>query len=268
MRKQAVLSRRLVRQSSFIHSKEDSRLTLYIKYITLTLLFVAVPALSETSSSFNAWIPKNWELIATATGDLNRDGIEDAVLILEQTDPANLVSNEGLGSSILNLNPRRLLILLKTPEGYQQALSRDNLLPSQNDNDAPCLADPLLEEGGISISDGKLMIQLGAWLSCGGWGVSHETFTFRLENARFSLIGYDYSTFARNSGEASEESINYLTGRRKTTTGLNIFGDSEPKVSWNRISGSREFYLDNMVFDCNPNDEQYDEYHSSCTWSR
>jgi hypothetical protein len=239
-----------------------------MKYAMLTLVFFATPVFSAPPNTFSAWVPKGWKLIATATGDLNRDGIEDAALVLEQTNPANLVSNESLGASFLNLNPRRLLILFKTPEGYRKILSRDNLLPSQNDVDAPCLADPLLEEGGISISDGKFFIRLGSWLSCGSYGVTHETFTFRFDNARFRLIGYDYSEFSRSSGEASEDSVNYLTGKRKRTTGQNEFEDStsnsKPEVSWSKISGKREFYLDKMIFNCNPSDEKY----FSCTWNQ
>jgi hypothetical protein len=234
----------------------------------LALVLVSAPAFSESSSVFNDWIPKDWKLVATAIGDLNQDGMEDAVLVLEQTNPANLVSNESLGASVLNLNPRRLLILFKTSEGYREILSRDHLLPSQNDADDPCLADPLLEEGGISISDGKIFIRLGSWSSCGSYGVTHETFTFRFESARFRLIGYDYSDFSRNSGEASEDSVNYLTGKRKRTTGQNEFEEStenaKPAVLWSKISGKREFYLDKMIFECNPSNEKS----FSCTWSR
>jgi hypothetical protein len=236
----------------------------------LALVFFATPVFSEPSSTFNAWIPKGWKLIATATGDLNRDGVEDAVLVLEQTNPANLISNESFGASVFNLNPRRLLVLFKTPEGYRKILSRDNLLPSENDADAPCLADPLIGEGGISISEGKFFIRLVSWLSCGSYGVVHEIFTFRFESTRFRLIGYDYSGFSRSTGEASEDSVNYLTGKRKRTTGQNIFEDSatnsKPEVSWSNISGKREFYLDKMTFDCNPSDD--DEKSFSCTWNR
>ncbi|MDR2188876.1 MAG: hypothetical protein LBE62_12650 [Azonexus sp.] len=235
-----------------------------VQLTTLIFFLAAAPAFPESSGAFAAWTPEGWKLIAITTGDLSQDDLEDVALILEQTNPANFIANDSLGVSTLNLNPRRLVVLLKTPEGYREVLSRDDLLPSENSQDAPCLDDPLLGQGGISIVGGKLLIELGEWLSCGSWSVTHETFTFRLENTRFRLIGYDYSTFHRASGEASEESINYLTGKRKTTTGLNTFENSKPEVSWSRISGERKFYLDKMVFSCQPSNE----YFSSCTWSR
>ena len=233
----------------------------HIKYVTLTLLFVATSVFSESSASFDAWVPAGWKLILTATGDLNRDGIEDAVLVLEQTNPSNLKPNEGLGVSVLNVNPRRLLILLKTPNGYRKVLSRDDLLPSENNEVSPCLDDPLLGEGGISVSSGRLIVDLRTWLSCGSWEVTHRTFTFRLENTRFRLIGYDYWEFARNTGERYEYSINYLAGKKKATTGLNEFEDSTPKVLWSKISGKREFFLDEIVLDC-----YYSSDEPSCAW--
>ncbi len=188
-------------------------MTLYMKYVTIALLFVSAPAFSKSLTSFDGWIPSGWKFISTTTGDLNKDGIEDAVLVLEKMDTANLKPNNALGVSILNVKPRRLLVLLKTHGTYRKILNKDNLLPSENDEDSPCLEYPLIEQGGISIRSGKLAITLGAFLGCGSYGVNRRTFTFRLENTRLRLIGYDYSEFSRSSGAASEHSINYLTGK-------------------------------------------------------
>lgn len=215
----------------------------HIKYVALALALAAAPAFSRTPGSFDTWIPTGWKLISTATGDLNRDGIEDAALVLEETNPSNLKPNDGLGAPVLNLNPRRLLVLVGTSNGYRKIFSKDGLLPSEHDDGNPCLADPLLEQGGISVSNGKFIVELGTWLSCGSYGVTHSKFTFRLDNERFRLIGYDYSEFSRSTGEASEISINYLTGKKKITTRQNEFEASKPKVSWSQIPGKRNFYL-------------------------
>ena len=230
-------------------------MTPYIKYITIVLLIVSSPAFSKSLNSFDAWIPSGWKLISTTIGDLNKDGVEDAVLILEEMNPANFKPNKMLGPSVLNVNPRRLLVLLKTHGAYRKILSKDSLLPSANDEDSPCLDDPLMEQGGISIRNGKLAIRLGTFLYCGSYGVNYRTFTFRLENTRFRLIGYDYSEFSRSSGEASECSINYLTGKKKTITGLNYFFEERPKVLWSRISGKKTFYLNEISFNYYLNDE-------------
>ena len=214
------------------------------------LFFLATPAFSVVSDPFANWIPKGWRLIAHKTGDLNQDGIDDAVLIAEETNRANFKKNqESLGADVLNLNPRRLIILLNISEGFRKILSRDDLLPNKNDENNPCLADPL-KAGGVSISRGNIVVKLESWLSCGSYGITNEKFTFRLEDTRFRLIGYDYSEFHRSIGEQSQASINYLTGKKKITEGLNAFEDSKPKVSWETLPPKRNFYLDEMSLYC------------------
>ena len=212
----------------------------------LLMAFLAAPAFAASPDYFNGW-----KLIDQANGDLNRDGIDDVVLATEETNPVNFKEKnpELLGPEILNLNPRRLSILLNSPNGPKEILSRDDLLPSQNEENTTCLADPL-ENGGISIVKGNLVIELQEWLSCGSYGVVHETFTFRLQGTRFRLIGYDRSESSRSTGERSEFSTNYLTGKKKITTGLNDFEDYKAKVSWKRFPAMRAFFLDEIFLSC------------------
>ncbi len=222
--------------------------------LILLLFFLAAPAFAGDARPFSEWIPKGWKLIAHTSGDLNRDGLEDAVLLAERTDPANFRQNrESPGASVLNLNPRRLVILFRRPGGFDKILGRDDLLPSEHDEDIPCLADRL-DGGGVSIKRGNLVIELHTWLSCGSYGVKYETFTFRPEGARMRLIGYDCSEFSRSSGEQADFSINYLTGRKKITKELNAFRDSKPEVSWEKLPLQRRFYLDDIFLDCDPTD--------------
>lgn len=208
------------------------------------------------ASSASKWVPKGWKLIRSASGDLNKDGKDDTVLVLEQDDPANRKPNDGLGSPVLNLNPRRLVILMKTPSGHEAVLSKDGFIPSENDAEAPCLADPFLESGDIGVTRGALKIDLHYWLSCGSYGVSHSTFTFRHDAERFQLIGLDEMEFSRSTGEQSKYSTNFLTGKKKATTGLNAFEASRPTTTWSNIPSKRKFYLDEMTLSCDPAEAQ------------
>lgn len=235
---------------------------LFVRYVLLGLLLVAGPVVASAETALAAWVPAGWKQVARATGDLTKDGADDEVLVLEQTAAANLKLNDSLGASQLNLNPRRLLILANTAAGYQPLLSRDDLLPSEHDAEAPCLADPLLEQGGIAVRGGKLMITLGYWLSCGSYGVTTNHFTLRLEGQRLRLIGYDMQSFSRNSGEISETSINYLTAKKKTTSGKNEFEDSTAVEEWSKLADLPKFYLDEMRLDCFASDEP------GCGWDR
>lgn len=225
----------------------------YIKYVALALALVDTPAFSNTPSSFDVLIPAGWKLISTANADLNRDGVEDAVLVLEETNPSNIKPNDGLGPPVLNLNPRRLVVLVGTSNGYRKAFSRDGLLPSENQEGMDCLADPLAN-GGVSIVRGNLVIELQDWRSCGSYGVVNEKFTFQLQGTRFRLIGYDRSESSRSTGERSEYSTNYLTGKRKITTGLNDFHDLKPEVYWKRLPANRAFFLDEISLYCDAAD--------------
>lgn len=228
----------------------------------LGLLLVAGPVVANADAALAAWVPAGWKQVARATGDLTKDGSDDEVLVLEQTVAANLIPNDSLGAPQLNLNPRRLLILANTAAGYQPLLSRDDLLPSEHDAEVPCLADPLLEQGGIAVRGGKLMITLGYWLSCGSYGVTTDTFTLRLEGERFRLIGFDRQSFSRNSGEISETSINYLTAKKKTTSGKNEFEESTAVEEWTKLADLPPFYLDEIRLNCFAGDEP------GCGWDR
>lgn len=224
------------------------------------MLLAAGSTLAESPTQFEGWVPSGWKLISSAMGDLNHDGTDDAVLVVEEVNAENLHQNDGFGEPVLNLNPRRLIVLFNTQSGYREFLSIDNLLPSEHDQENPCLADPLLREGGLSIIGGRIVVELGTWLSCGSYGVARQKFIFRFEDDRFRLIGYDYSEFSRSTGEMSEYSVNYLTGRKKAITGDNMFEDVTPSVSWSRISGPDKFYLDDISLHCYSGDEP------GCNW--
>jgi hypothetical protein len=235
-----------------------------MRFAILVLLLLSTPAFCKTPDTvaWKEWVPVGWQIIHSATGDLNQDGKSDAVLVLEEDNPANRKSNDGLGDSVLNLNPRRLVILFQTASGYQKVVSADRFLPSQNDAGSPCLSDPLYG-GGIHVNRGLLKIELHYWLSCGSWSDTTRTFSFRYENNRFRLIGLDVSEFMRNSCEQSEYSINYLTGKQKITTGLKGCEaeskpekESKPKITWKKIPSNRIFYLDKMTSDCNPDSKE------------
>lgn len=230
--------------------------------LAVALLLATGLAFAESPTRFEHWVPSGWKLISSATGDLNQDGADDAVLVVEEVSAENLFENDGFGPPVLNLNPRRLIILFNTQDGYQEFITRDNLLPSEHNQEVPCLEDPLLGEGGISIERGRIIVELGTWLSCGSYGVSRQTFTFRLESEQFRLIGYDYSAFSRNSGEMTETSVNYLTEQKKTITGGNMFEETTPSALWSRIAEPHHFYLEDISLDCHSRNSP------GCNWYR
>ncbi len=180
--------------------------------------------IAQKGKTIGDFVPTNWKILKQAEGDLNKDKKNDFVLIIENTDSANILQNENLGSTFLNTNPRYLLILFKTDDGFELKELNKTFLPSENDVDATCLMDPL-SEGEIHIGNGAFQLSLHYWLSCGSWYTSTNTYTFRYQKNEFELIGFDATGFHRASGEMSSTSINFSTKKMSITTGGNIFDE-------------------------------------------
>ena len=206
-------------------------------------------AKAETKAKYQSFIPHNWKLMEKVQGDLNGDGQADLALIIEKANPENIVKNDSLGSPELNLNPRKLLVLLKKPQAYQLAASND-FLPAEGDTESPCLADPLAEGEALAIKNGLLKIGLHYWLSCGSWYVSNHLYTFRYQDQSFKLIGYDSNDFHRASGDITERSINLLTGKVKSTSGKNKFAEGHQpiKTQWTKLKNKYPLKLEQVKF--------------------
>jgi len=195
---------------------------------------VIIPAHGKDSLAF---VPKAWHIITRAKGDLNKDGKADIALVVEDTNASNFIKNESLGERELNTNSRYLIIIFRDGEGYKLAAVHKNFIPPAGDEDATCLADPLLQDGGITIKKGVLLLDFHYWLSCGSYEVSHETYTLRWQDNQFILIGYDSSEYSRSLGDESSVSINFVTRKKAVTTGGNVFDDAQnkPKTVWKTI---------------------------------
>nr|WP_252718198.1 hypothetical protein [uncultured Acinetobacter sp.] len=214
----------------------------------LSVSFTTVTFASSDQKNYQQFIPKDWKIIEIARGDLNHDGMEDIVLVIEENNRKNIIHNNGFGSPNLNTNPRALLVLFKIAQGYQ-LISKNKKLPSENDADSPCLADPL-DDGAVTIAKGILKINLHYWLSCGSWYVTNNTFSFRYQNQGFKLIGFDQMSFHRASGEKSSLSINFSTGKMKKTTDKNEFEENtQPaKVEWKNLKKQYDLKLESINF--------------------
>ncbi|HMR84187.1 MAG TPA: hypothetical protein PKE30_13690, partial [Niabella sp.] len=174
----------------------------------------------KISPGLKSLIPAGWIPESQYQGDLNKDKLEDIVLVLRNTDRKNFVKHDGAGTDTLDLNPRRLMILFKTGTGYKKVLATDKFLPSVNSEINPCLDDPLFD-GGIEVKNGILKIRHHYWLSCGSWYVTDYEYTFRYQNNKFELIGLDINSFHRASGESGFTSYNFSTRKKQVITGIN-----------------------------------------------
>ncbi|MDR2283993.1 MAG: hypothetical protein LBE37_12325 [Sphingobacterium sp.] len=194
------------------------------------------------------FIPQGWKTILHERGDLNKDGIDDHVIVIEDTKSENFKTNDGLGADTLNLNPRMIMVFFKEKDNGYTLVAQNTIgfIPSENDEESTCLSDPLMTEGGIGIQKGILTIGFQYWLSCGSWYVNNADYKFRYQNQEMALIGFDHSEFHRASGEQSSTSINLSTKQMEYITGYNMFDDStsKPKKTKSKWKGEKSYTLE------------------------
>jgi hypothetical protein len=187
---------------------------------------VTYPPLPRQATAAEGLVPSGWTLEAKVEGDLNGDGKADLALVLHATDPKNVVANpDGFGPDSLDTNPRILAVAFARAGGYELALENHALIPRRTD---PVLDDPFdsTAASGLEVARGTLRLRLGVFASAGSWSMSTTAMTFRWQNGRFELIGYDTTETNRGSGEITGLSINYVTRRAKRTEGT-IESDAE-----------------------------------------
>lgn len=201
------------------------------------------PELLRTAPQAGAFVPPGWALETSATGDLNSDGLDDVVMVLQEQSPQNIVENSGLGVRRLNSNPRILAVALfdRTSSSFHLAFQNHTLIPR---HESPTMDDAFDKADGISVRRGGFTVTLGLFANAGGWDMGRMTFTFRMEKGSASLIGYDRAMVTRNTGKTRNLSINYATGRIRTATG-SISDDGE-RVVWSALKRKNKLAIEDI----------------------
>lgn len=193
----------------------------------------AYPRLVAVSPDLAGFAPSGWKVEHMAEGDLNGDQRTDIAFVLRQTAPANILAYDGLCGATFDTNPRILAVAFARSEGGYGLIEQNHTLIARPDK--PCLED-VLEGEPLVIKAGTLRVVLNLFMSAGGWTAGHFDYTFRYQDGRFMLIGYDSVIVARNTGEVTEVSANMLTRKVKVSTGAI---DSEAMTSrWRSLKPS------------------------------
>ena len=199
----------------------------------------------EQGNKMEDFVPKHWSAIMKVDGDLNKDGLTDTALIVEQENPNNISVTEY--NDTLNTNPRALLVLFKQENGtYKLAAKNDKGFiepPKENSS----LLDPL-GEGDINIKNNTLRLKFQYFFSAGSWYITNVEYVFRYQNSHFELIGVETNSFHRATGEETIVSFNLSTNKLETTMGGNIFEEKEnnPKKETETFIYNPKPILDNM----------------------
>lgn len=171
------------------------------------------------------FVPEGYALMQTLTGDLNKDGVEDCVLIIKGTDEENKVTDEYRGD--LDLNRRGIIILFKKEGHYELALKNESCFSSEYEDGGVYFAPDL----SVSLTKGNIYLHYAH----GRYGYS--SYTFRYQHGDFELIGYDSayrSTFVSDWVAFDEMSINFSTKKKlvKEIIKINDSGKETYKEIW------------------------------------
>ena len=191
-------------------TKEDS--TEIKKKEIATTISDAIPK-NKTSD----FIPDGFKLLEEIKGDLNKDGIDDSILLIKEINKENIVQHEFRGE--LDRNRRGIIVLLNENGNYKQFLKNIDCFSSENEEGGVYYAPEL----SVEIKKGNLYIHYAH----GRYG--YWSYTFRLKNSDFELIGYDSSD---NMGGMvkSTTSINFLTKKKLTQFNTNQNGEIDESL--------------------------------------
>lgn len=199
----------------------------------------------EQGNKMEDFVPKHWSAIMKVDGDLNKDGLADTALIVEQENPNNISITEY--NDTLNTNPRALLVLFKQENGTYKLAAKNDKGFIEPPKESSSLLDPL-GEGGINIKKNTLRLRFQYFFSAGSWYITNVEYVFRYQNNHFELIGVETNSFHRATGEETIVSFNLSTNKLETTMGGNVFEEKEnnPKKETETFIYNPKPILDNM----------------------
>lgn len=183
--------------------------------------------------------PTGYAVIQNIKGDLNKDGIDDCILMIKEENKNNFEKNsEG---TLVDLNRRGIIVLFKTNEKYELVLKNYSCFTSENEDGGVYFAPELsLEIKKNNLFVGYTHGRYGFW-----------TYMFRYQNSDFELIGYESE---ENEGPVTSKktSVNFLTKKRQINTNTNENaegGDEVFKETWEKIGLTKLIKLSEVKFD-------------------
>ena len=158
------------------------------------------------------FIPKGYKIFEKISGDLNKDGLDDCVLIIKATRKDGFVKNSF--DKVVDRNRRGIIILFTEKDGYKLVSKNYNCFSSENEDGGVYFAPELWVEE----RKGNLYLRYchgryGYWEYC-----------FRYQDADFMLIGYE-SIGSHGPTVLGKVSINFLTGIRYDDDNVNKYDD-------------------------------------------
>lgn len=194
--------------------------------LSLCAIYANAQDFKQQYTSAEQLVPEGWEHFE-AVGDLNKDGIKDLVVLAKPNFKENMKTRDD--GYVYNFNPYILAIYFGQTNGVFELWKQYNDL-FEPDSEWSSL------DVAIKITErGTLQIDTDFFASAGTYGTNQSTYIYRYQNNDFFLIGMKTHDMARNTGEMTTISENYLTWKRWTVKD-NAFEKGKMKESWSKLT--------------------------------
>ena len=222
----------------------------------LLFIFCSFNLLAENfpqkASKVEDFIPKGWKKLIVEKGDLNKDKIDDVVLVIEKNDPKNFKKiEESSRSNPVNFNPRIILVLFKDKNSKYTLVAKNdkNFIVSPGYASEEGL-ETIVDEDSITIKNNTLRIYT-FWEGIRA-SASSTNYVFRYQNNRFELIGLEIINSGTNGDdlEFNTYSINFSTKKLIKTKETDKLGsDEKSKIEKKEktININKNYILENMT---------------------
>ena len=226
---------------------------------SLNLLALNFP---EKATKVEDFIPKGWKELIVKKGDLNKDKIDDIVLLIQKDNPENIMDMDleypPFFESNVNFNPIIILVLFKDKNSQYNLvaknekdfiLSEGKAIEEQLESLKYISDNDFNKDFSKSISIKNNTLRIFTYVYHHKMSSSSE-YVFRYQNNRFELIGLErrYGSVEDNYQYINKYSINFST-KKSQSTSTTIKGDekSNKTTEINDIKIKEKYFLDTMT---------------------
>ena len=210
----------------------------------------------QKASKVEDFIPKGWKSIVVKKGDLNKDKIDDVVLVIQKDDAKNFEKSED--NTIFNYNPIAILVLFKDKNSQYNLISKNEngfivskdkaLVEELETLSSPDLDDDLSKSINIK-NDTLRLLTRSEYVK----GARVTEYIFRYQNNKFELIGLEYKYWHTSTDYAVDiaYSINFSTKKLIGTKDISGVHTDETKIEKveKSIDAKDKYILDTMAQD-------------------
>ena len=224
----------------------------------LLFIFCSFNLLAENfpqkASKVEDFIPKGWKKLIVEKGDLNKDKIDDVVLLIQKNDPKNFREAKSgymyMPIENANFNPIIVLVLLKDKNSQYNLIAKNDkgFIVSEGKAHEEVLQS-IEDSNSITIKNNTLRIYTYFEAIRGG---SSSTYIFRYQNNKFELIGLEITeggTYGDDM-EFNTYSLNFSTKKLiKTKETSKLGSDEKSKIDKKEktININKNYILENMT---------------------